>query len=68
MYKMKEEVCKEIKKKRINRKLARTIGVTEGYISQIVNHRKLDISKTVAYATTKAISNKLEIEDVFEVF
>lgn len=67
MYKMKEEITKEIKKQRINRKLAEKVGVTEGYISQIVNGKKTRISKTMAYAISKAISNELEIENIFDI-
>lgn len=67
MYKMKTEISDNIKKQRLNRKLADKIGVTEGYISQIINLKKIDISKTVAYALTKAISSDLEIENIFEI-
>lgn len=67
MYKMKEEISSSIKKQRINRKIAEKIGVTEGYISQIVNHKKINISKTMAYALTKAIASDLEIENIFDI-
>jgi plasmid maintenance system antidote protein VapI len=64
---MKEEISSSIKKQRINRKIAEKIGVTEGYISQIVNHKKINISKTMAYAVTKAIASNLEIENIFDI-
>lgn len=67
MYKMKEEISNSIKKQRINRKIAEKIGVTEGYISQIVNHKRINISKTMAYAVTKAIASDLEIENIFDI-
>lgn len=67
-YRMKNEISEEIRKKRCNRMLAKEIGITETYISQIVNKRRTDISKTVAYAVTKAIGSDLEIKDIFEVF
>lgn len=67
MYKMKEEISNSIKEQRYNRKIAEKIGVTEGYISQIVNHKRINISKTMAYAVTKAIASDLEIENIFDI-
>lgn len=67
MYLMKKEISDNIKNLRYNRKLAEKIGVTEGYISQIVNGRKTNISKTMAYAIAKAISSDLEIQNIFDV-
>ena len=68
MYKIKKEAKEKVKQNTTNRDLAYKIGVTEGYISRIMNARKLDISKTVAYAFTKAVSSESEIEDFFEIF
>lgn len=69
MYKMKPEYSSMIKKKRLNRKLSQIVGVTEGYMSGIVNNsERRNISKTVAYATAKAIDSNLEILDVFDIF
>lgn len=67
MYKMKKEYSDFIKKNRLNRKISKIVGVTEGYVSGIVNNRR-DISKTVAYAVTKAIDSNLEIADVFDIY
>lgn len=66
MYKMKKQYSDFIKKNRLNRKLSKIVGVTEGYISLVINNRR-NISKTVAYAVTKAIDSNLEIADVFEI-
>lgn len=49
----------------INRKIAKKLGVTEGYISQIINGRKTKISKLMAFAFCNAINNDFEIEDIF---
>ena len=67
MYKIKEEEIKKYKKYGLVRKVAQKTGVTEGYISQILNGRKSDISKVIAYAVTKAISSDLEIENLFNI-
>ena len=67
MYKIKEEEIKKYKKYGLVRKVSQKTGVTEGYISQILNGRKTDISKVIAYAITKAISNDLEIENLFDI-
>lgn len=66
MYKIKEEKIAEIKEK-TNRKISEISGVSENYISQIINERKTNISKTVAYAITKALNCNYEITDVFDV-
>ncbi len=69
MYRIKKRVKEKLKEKKItNRKIAKITGVTEGYISQIVNARRLDISKTMAYSFCKAIDSELEITDLFENF
>jgi len=69
MYKIKPKVKELLKNNKItNRKIAYKLGVTEGYISQIINARKLDISKLMAYAFCKAIDSDLEITDLFEIF
>lgn len=66
MYKLKDEMKEKIKDI-TNRSIANKVGVTEGYISSIVHDKKPNITKTLAYAITKAISNDYEIEDVFDV-
>lgn len=67
MYIIKENIIKEYKKYGLVRKLAKITGLTEGYVSQILNGKKSDISKVVAYAITKALDNNLEIENLFKI-
>lgn len=69
MYKMKPKFSYMIKEKRLNRKLAHIVGVTEGYMSGIVNNdKRRNISKMTAYAIAKAINSDLEIADVFDIY
>lgn len=61
---------KEIKKiiksyKKSQTEIAKKIGVSKGYISQLVHGE--NVSKLCAFATCKAISSDLEIEDLFEI-
>lgn len=59
---------KEVIKKHIKfTQLAEIVGLNASYMSEIVNGRRQDISKTTAYAITKAISPNLEINDLFNV-
>lgn len=68
MYRMKPKYTLMIKQKRLNRKLANIVGVTEGYMSGIVtNAGRRNASKMTAYAITKAIDSNLEIADVFDI-
>ena len=73
MYVMKDKYCNIINKykyqrgKQNIRELSNKIGITEGYLSQIVDKKKTNISKTLAYAISKAISINLEITDVFNI-
>ena len=68
MYRMKPKYTLKKKKKRLNRKLANIVGVTEGYMSGIVtNAGRRNASKMTAYAITKAIDSNLEIADVFDI-
>ena len=66
-YRLKEGMKQEIKKHTKFKVLAERIGIDESYISQIVNGRRLTISKTVAFAICKALSPDLEIQDIFDV-
>lgn len=66
-YIIKDGMKDEIKKQSTFRNIAQKIGVTEGYISQVMNGRKTTISKVLAYAICKAISSNLEIQDVFNI-
>ena len=67
MYKIKKEEIKKYKKYGLVRNLSIKTGITEGYISNIINGKKPNISKVVAYAFVKAISNDLEIENLFDI-
>ena len=68
MYRMKPKYTLMIKQKRLNRKLANIVGVTEGYMSGIVtNAGRRNASKMTAYAIAKAIDSNLEISDVFDI-
>lgn len=67
MYRIKENEIKKYKKYGLVRNLSKKTGITEGYISQIINGKKTDISKVIAYAIVKAISSDLEIENLFNI-
>lgn len=66
-YIIKSGVKDAIRNKKTNREIANMLGITEGYISQIINSRRTKISKLMAYAFCKAIDSELEIEDLFEI-
>lgn len=69
MYRIKKEKVKEFKAMRkdgiTNRSIAEKCGLTENYISEILNGR--EIIKTPAFCFVKSINNELEIEDFFEI-
>lgn len=68
MYVMKKKYSDLIKKNRSNRKIANVVGITEPYMSGIVNNdKRRSITKMTAYAITKAIDENLEIADVFDL-
>lgn len=60
---------KELKKELLNgmtiRNIANLMGITEGYVSQVLNGKK-KCSKLVAYCICKIINYELEVEDCFE--
>ena len=66
MYKIKEEKIKEYKKYGLVRKLSKITGLTEGYVSQVLNNKKAVAEKVYAYAITKALDDNLEIENLFK--
>jgi len=66
-YKLKDGMKEKIKEHTKFHLLAKKIGIDDSYISQIVNGRRINISKTVAFAICKAISPKLEINDLFDI-
>jgi plasmid maintenance system antidote protein VapI len=65
MYIFKQELKKELLNGMTIRYIANTIGVTEGYISQVLNGKK-ECSKLVAYCLCKIFNYDLEVEDCFE--
>ena len=77
MYKIKEEVLQKYNVKKYGKKtngdisvreLAKRVGLKdEGYMSGILNGKKTNISSTLAYAITKAISSDLEVENLFDI-
>jgi plasmid maintenance system antidote protein VapI len=68
-YKIKPEIYNYIKTNKDinNRKIAQRVGVTENYISLIVNGKKPSISKSLAVCFSKAINPEWEIEDAFDI-
>lgn len=67
MYKIKKEEISKYKKWGIVRNISKETGLTEGYISKVLNDKKYVAEKVYAYAITKAINNDLEIENLFEI-
>ena len=55
----------EIKFEGLQKELAHKIGISECYLSKILN-RKKKCSQLVAYAFVKALAPEKEIEDFFE--
>lgn len=64
-YKLKEEEAKKIKAKYKNSYIANQAGISEPYVSLILN-RKQEISKKLAYFFTKTINSEYEIDDLFD--
>ena len=64
MYTFKPELAEEIKLKYKARNIAKIVGITEGYLSQIFQRGKT-CSKKTAYSITKALHSEAEIEDYF---
>lgn len=60
----KKDTIKEIVK---FKELADLVGVTPSYISCIVNGKKNNISKTLAYCMCKAVNSNYEITDLFDI-
>jgi len=67
MYKIKKDEIKKYKKWGIVRDIAKKTGLTEGYLSQVFNNKRIINKKVCAYAITKAINDDLEIENLFEI-
>ena len=67
-YILKDGMNKKIRMMKLNnRKIANTLGVSESYVSQIMNRKKTKISKLMAYGFCKSISPDYEIPDLFDI-
>ena len=64
-YMLKEDEAKKIKAKYRNSYIANEIGISQTYVSIILN-RKRHIPKRLAYLFTKVIDSESEINDLFE--
>lgn len=64
MYRIKKEEIDKIKKYGTVRKLAKETGLSENYISQVLNDKKISAKKS-AIAISKALD--LEIENLFDI-
>lgn len=62
MYLFKE---KNIKLPKKQNEIAKELGITQGYLSKILN-QKTTCRKVIAYAITKMICTEKEISDLFE--
>lgn len=51
-----------------NRDIANKLGVSQSYVSLVINGKRHNTSKLMAFAFCKAISTNLEIEDLFNIF
>ena len=67
LYRFKTEKKGEVKKANKFKDLADIVGVSTSYISCIVNGRKKNISKMLAYCICKATSPSYEINDLFDI-
>ena len=65
MYVLKEEIAEQLKRKYRGDYFAKEIGISNTYISLILN-RKKTCPKRIAYCITKVINNEAEIEEYFE--
>ena len=65
-YLLKEDVAEEIKAKYRNSYFVKTLGVSDSYISLVLNRHK-KVKKVVAYSFVKVIDSEAEIEDMFEL-
>ena len=64
MYKFKKDKYEEVMSKYKMKGIAEKIGITQVYLSLILNNKN-DCKKTVAYCITKAIDSNAEINDYF---
>ena len=72
-YILKDGMKKQIRMMKIddekitNRKIAEILGISESYVSEIMNRKKTKISKLMAYAFCKTINSDFEIPDLFDI-
>ena len=64
-YLLKQKEADEIKTKYKNTYFVEKTGLSESYVSLIVNRRRA-LPKNTAYIFTKMIDSELEINDLFE--
>jgi hypothetical protein len=65
-YLMKEDKSDKIKEKFKCNRLAEKVGITNSYLSLVMN-RKKSCSKILAYCITKAVNSNAEISDYFDL-
>lgn len=65
MYIFKKETLENLGFSKTRKQMAEIIGVSEGYLSKILNSKR-KCSKVLAYAITKTLNEKSEISDFFE--
>ena len=66
MYIFKKELTNVIKNKYKVRNIGKVVGITDGYLSQIINGKKT-CPKRTAYAITKYLDEEAEIEKYFDI-
>lgn len=67
MYRIKQEKIKDIKRYGTVRQIAEKVGLSEGYVSQVLKGTRDVKEKRCAYAITKAINENYGIENLFEI-
>lgn len=65
-YILKKEVAEKLKKTYKNMYIAERLGLSEPYVSSIMNRRKA-LQKHVAYCFVKTFDNEAEIKDMFDL-
>ena len=65
MYIFKKELAEQVKERYKVRNIGKVVGITDGYLSLIINGKKTCPQRT-AYAIAKYLNENAEIEDYFE--
>ena len=65
-YLLKADTSVKIREKYKNSYISKKTGISNCYVSLIVNRRR-EVPKRIAYTFTKAIDSELEITDLFEI-